>query len=100
MNDPTTPESLHTILFKLVQRVLSQSQTPSSYHAERFHLHVTVLKELKLYDEAYKMVETDAGKIICANNLACEELCREIWKLQGLVKEAGEHGEKQILKVK
>ena len=59
-----------------------------------------MLKELKLYDEAYEMVESDAGKIICANNLACEELRREIWKLQGLVKEAGERGEKRILEAK
>ena len=88
------------ILFKLAQRVLSQSQTPSSYRGERFHLHVTMLKELKLYDEAYEMVESDAGKIICANNLACEELRREIWKLQGLVKETGERDEKRILEAK
>nr|VWO98683.1 MAPKK kinase Kpp4 [Ganoderma boninense] len=99
-NDPTTPESLRTILFKLAQRVLSQSQTPSTYHAERFHLHVTVLKELQLYDEAYEMVESEAGKIICANTLACEELRREIWKLKGLAKEAGDRGEKRIIEAK
>lgn len=59
-----------------------------------------MLKELKLYDEAYEMVESDAGKIICANNLACEELRRDIWKLKGLAKDAGDRGEKRILEAK
>ena len=99
-NDPTTPETLRTILFKLAQRLLSQSQTPSVYFAERFHLHLTVLKELKLYDEAYEMVESESGRIVCSSNLACEELRREIWNLKGLTKEAGELAETRILEAK
>ncbi|TBU65814.1 N-acetyltransferase B complex non catalytic subunit-domain-containing protein [Dichomitus squalens] len=99
-NDPTTPETLRTILFKLAHRLLSQVQAPAVFYAERFHLHLTVLKELKLYDEAYDLVESESGRIVCSSSLACEELRREIWKLKGLTKEAGEHAEKQILEAK
>ncbi len=76
---------------------MSSSQTPSYYHADRFHLHVTVLKQLGLYDEAYELVESETGNIVCSSSLVCEELRREIWKLKGLTKEAGERAEKRIL---
>ncbi|KAI0780924.1 actin cytoskeleton organization protein [Trametes elegans] len=96
-HDPTTPEALRTVLLKLAHRLVSSSATPSYYNADRFHLHVTVLRELGLYDEAYEMVESDTGKIVCSTNLSCEELRREIWSLKGLTKEAGEFAEKRIL---
>ncbi|KAI0807388.1 N-acetyltransferase B complex non catalytic subunit-domain-containing protein [Fomes fomentarius] len=96
-NDPSTPENLRTVLIKLAHRLVSSSQTPSYYHADRFHLHVTVLKELGLYDEAYELVESETGNIVCSSSLVCEELRREIWKLKGLTKEAGERAEKRIL---
>ncbi len=88
------------MLLKLAQRLVSQSPTPSYYNADRFHLHVTVLKELGLYDEAYELIESEAGKIICSQFLMCEELRREIWKLKGLTREAGERAEQQILEAK
>ncbi|KAI0362109.1 actin cytoskeleton organization protein [Trametes cingulata] len=99
-HDPTTPEALRTVLLKLAHRLLSSSATPSFYNADRFHLHVTVLRELGLYDEAYEMVESETGKIVCSGNLACDELRREIWKLKGLAKEAGERAEKRIVEAK
>lgn len=80
--------------------MISSSQTLSYYHADRFHLHVTVLKELGLYDEAYEMVESENGKLVCAGTLSCEELRREIWKLKGLTKEAGELAGSRILEAK
>lgn len=58
---------------------------------------MTVLKELGLYDDAYEMVESEAGKIVCSGTLACDELRREIWKLKGFTTEAGERAEKRIL---
>lgn len=85
---------------KLAHRLVSSSATPSYYHADRFHLHVTVLRELGLHDEAYEMVESETGKIVCSTNLACDELRREIWKLKGLTKEAGERAEKRIAEAK
>ncbi|KAH9854239.1 N-acetyltransferase B complex non catalytic subunit-domain-containing protein [Lenzites betulinus] len=99
-HDPTTPEALRTVLLKLAQRLLSSSPTPSFYNADRFHLHVTILRELGQYDDAYEMVESESGKIVCSSNLSCEELRREVWKLKGLAKEAGERAEKRILEAK
>ncbi|KAI0721082.1 N-acetyltransferase B complex non catalytic subunit-domain-containing protein [Cerioporus squamosus] len=98
--DPNTPETLRTVLLKLAQRLVSQSPTPSYYNADRFHLHVTVLKELGMYDEAYELFESEAGKIISSQFLMCEELRREIWKLKSLTKEAGERAEQRILDAK
>ena len=99
-NDPTTPENLRPVVLKLAHRLLTQSPTPSCYHPDRFHLHLTVLKELGLYDEAYEMLEQDTGKLLCGLSLVCEELRREIWKLKGLTKEEGERAEKRILEAK
>ncbi|KAI0670373.1 actin cytoskeleton organization protein [Trametes maxima] len=98
--DPSTPEALRTVLLKLAHRLISSSATPSFYNADRFHLHITILRELNLLDEAYEMLESETGKIVCSSNLACEELRREIWKLKGLTKEAGERAEKRILEAK
>ena len=53
-----------------------------------------------MYDEAYEMVESETGKIVCSGTLSCEEMRREIWKLKGLTKEAGELAEKRILEAK
>ena len=53
-----------------------------------------------MYDEAYELIEGEAGKIICSQFLVCEELRREIWKLKGLTKEAGERAEQRILEAK
>ncbi|KAI0748133.1 N-acetyltransferase B complex non catalytic subunit-domain-containing protein [Daedaleopsis nitida] len=99
-NDSSTPEALRTVLRKLAHRMISPSQTLSYYLPDRFHLHVTVLKELGLYDEAYEMVESENGKLVCAGTLSCEELRREIWKLKGLTKEAGELAGNRILEAK
>lgn len=99
-HDPTTPEALRTVLLKLAHRLISSSATPSYYNADRFHLHLTILRQLGLYDEAYEMVESESGQIVCSSNLSCEELRREIWKLKGLTKEAGEAAEKRILEAK
>lgn len=88
------------MVLKLAHRLLSQSPTPSYYVPDRFHLHITILKELELYDEAYEMLEQDTGKLVCGLNLACEELRREIYELKGLTKEEGERAEKRILEAK
>ncbi|KAH9946109.1 N-acetyltransferase B complex non catalytic subunit-domain-containing protein [Epithele typhae] len=98
--DPATPANLRAVLFKLAHRLLSQSPNISYYNADRFHLHVTVLKELELYDEAFQMLEHDGGKLICSLNLSCEELRKEIWKLKGLATEEGARAEKRIVEVK
>ena len=99
-NDPSTPAALRPVLFKLAQRLLTQSPTPSYYNPDRFYLHLSVLKELQLYDEAYEMLENETGKVVCGFSLACEELRREIWKLKGLTKEEGERAQKRIVDAK
>lgn len=88
-NDPTTPPNMRPILYKLAHRLVTSSGTPSYFSADRFYLHLTILRELQLYDEAFELLEHEVGKAICAASLACDELRREIWKAKGLCKEEG-----------
>ncbi|OCH92238.1 hypothetical protein OBBRIDRAFT_791472 [Obba rivulosa] len=99
-NDPSTPEMLRTVLLKLAHRLISSASTPSYYSADRFHLHLTILRDLGLYDEACQMLDSDAGKTVCSASLSCDELRREIWKLKGLTKEEGERAQKRIVEAK
>ena len=68
----------------------------SYLNADRFYVHLTVLKELKMYDEATTLLESEAGKAKCITSLICEELRREIWKLKGSAKEEGERAQQRI----
>ncbi|PCH37977.1 hypothetical protein WOLCODRAFT_135971 [Wolfiporia cocos MD-104 SS10] len=95
-NDPTTPTNMRSILYQLAHRLISSSATPSYYSADRFHLHLSILRELGKYDEAYELLEHEVGRAVCAASLACEEMRRDIWKVKGLAKEEGVRARERI----
>ncbi|KAI0726631.1 actin cytoskeleton organization protein [Fomitopsis betulina] len=99
-SDPTTPPGIRPVLLKLAHRLISSSTTPSFYNADRFYLHLLILRDLELYDEAYELLNNDIGKTICSSSLTCDEIRRDIWRQRGLVKEEGERAKAQILEAK
>ncbi|RXW20882.1 hypothetical protein EST38_g4951 [Candolleomyces aberdarensis] len=84
-NDPSTPGTMRTILYKLAHRLIDSSPTPSYLNADRFYLHLLVVRELKLFEEADKLLNSEVGQKICSISLSCDELRRKIWKEQDLV---------------
>jgi N-terminal acetyltransferase B complex non-catalytic subunit len=88
---------MRPILYKIAHRLLTSSPTPSYASADRFYLHLLVLKELELWDDVDKLLQEDIAKAICATNLYCNEIRRDIWKTRGLLKEEGEAAEKLIV---
>ncbi|KAF8798082.1 actin cytoskeleton organization protein [Phlegmacium glaucopus] len=95
--DVTTPQPMRPILFKLAHRLITSSPTPSYVNADRFHLHLFLLRELELYDEAEKLLESDIGKSICATSLSCDEIRRDIWRQQGRTQQESDHAERLIV---
>lgn len=59
-------------------------------------MHINILKELGLYDEANTLLESEVGKTICATSLACSQTRRDIWRQQGLFKEEGKRAQDRI----
>lgn len=47
-------------------------------------------------DDAYRLLDSDIGKAICATSLSCDELRRDIWRLRGMTKEEGVLAEERI----
>lgn len=99
-NDPSTPEQMREVLYKLAHRLLESSPTTTLYSSERLYLHLTVLRELKLYDDAQKLLETSVGQAMCATNLSCDEIRRDICRLKGMVQEEGTRAQARILEKK
>ncbi|KAJ7109453.1 actin cytoskeleton organization protein [Mycena epipterygia] len=95
-NDPMTAPNMRTLLYKLAHRLVTSSPTPSYINADRFHLHLSILRELELFDEARTLLESDIGKSICSASLSCNEIRRDIWRLQGLLKDEGVKAEVRI----
>jgi N-terminal acetyltransferase B complex non-catalytic subunit len=91
---------MRTVLYKLAHRLIASSPIPSYSSADRFHLHLTILEELRLFDEAHTLLESDVGKSICSTSLVCEEIRRRIWRLRGLWKEEGANAERLIIERK
>jgi N-terminal acetyltransferase B complex non-catalytic subunit len=75
---------MRTILYKLAHRLIDSSPTPSYLGADRFYLHLLVVRELKLFEESDKLLNSEVGQKICSISLSCDELRRKIWKEQGL----------------
>lgn len=91
---------MRAILYKLAHRLLSSSPVPSYQTADRFHLHLSILLELELFDEAHALLNSDVGKNICATNLSCDEARRAIIQKAGKVDEEGERAEKLVTEKK
>ncbi|KAG6899742.1 hypothetical protein C0993_007271 [Termitomyces sp. T159_Od127] len=88
-NDPATPPTMKTILYKLAHRLVTSSPTPSYQSNDRFHLHLSVLQELELYDDAHKLLDSDIGRAICTTSLSCNEIRRNIWRKRGMIVDEG-----------
>ncbi|KAI0273734.1 N-acetyltransferase B complex non catalytic subunit-domain-containing protein [Gloeopeniophorella convolvens] len=99
-NDPTTAPEMRQILFKLAHRLISALWKPAEAHADRLYLHLTILQHLQLYDDARKILETESAQFICARNLACDYLRRDIMKAGGWLKEEAEIAEQRLLEKK
>lgn len=91
---------MRTLLYKLALRLITSSSTPSYAHPDRFHLHLTILRELSEYDEAMTLLETPAGRNICETNLSCNEIRRDIMRLRGALEDEGKRAEQRIIKKK
>jgi N-terminal acetyltransferase B complex non-catalytic subunit len=94
--EPTTSPDMRTLLFKLAHRLLESSTTPSYLSSERFCLHLSVLRELGMYEEAEKYFDGEVGKIICSASLVCNQMRRDIWKLQSRALDEGRRAELRI----
>ena len=95
--DVTTQPAMRPILFKLAHRLITSSPTPSYVNADRFHLHLSLLRELGLYEEAEQLLESDIGRSICATSLSCDEVRRHIWHRQGRTQQEGDRAERLIV---
>lgn len=89
-----------TILYKLAHRVLESAPAPAHASADRMYLHLTIMHELGLYDDALKLLESDEGKNLVKTSLVVEELRREIVKQKGLWEEEGIRAEGRIVEQK
>jgi hypothetical protein len=88
---------MRTLLYKLAHRLITSSSSPSHLSPDRFHLHISILRELELYDEAHTLLDNNVGKQICSTSLLCNEVRRDIWRLKGLWKEEGVRAEERIV---
>ena len=94
--DPSTPASMRPVLFKLSHRLLSSTILPSHLSADRFYLHLSILKELELWDDAHQLLITTAGSAICETSLIVDEIRREVWKQKGLWEEVKQIAQRRI----
>ncbi|KAG6898362.1 hypothetical protein C0992_009037 [Termitomyces sp. T32_za158] len=95
-NDPATPTAMKTILYKLAHRIVMSSPTPSYQSNDRFHLHLSILQELELYDDAHKLLDSDTGRAICSTSLSCNEIRRNIWRKRGMILDEGKLATRRI----
>jgi N-terminal acetyltransferase B complex non-catalytic subunit len=87
---------MRPVLFKLSHRLLSSAVVPSYLSADRFCLHLSILKELELWDEAYQLLTTDPGRATCETSLIVDEIRREVWKQKGLWEEEKQMAQQRI----
>ena len=80
---------MRQLLYKLAHRIVTSASTPSHHSADRFYLHLIILRELSLFEEAKKLLDSEAGAAICANSLSCNEVRREIYQKAGWQEEEG-----------
>ncbi|KAI0006129.1 actin cytoskeleton organization protein [Russula compacta] len=95
-NDPMTATEMRDILLKLAHRLIVASWKQVEVHPDRLFLHTTILQQLGLYKDARELLETESGRFLCARNLSCDYLRREIMKVGGWQKEEGDIAEQRI----
>ncbi|KAJ7581325.1 actin cytoskeleton organization protein [Mycena floridula] len=103
-SDPRTAPQMQTLLWKLAHRLITSNSRASFSSADRFYLHLAILKEVTSIDikaspttaqkylaEAGALLSTDIGQAICKTNLSCDEVRRELVKLAGSLPGEGEN---------
>lgn len=88
---------MRPVLFKLSHRLLSSAIIPSHLSADRFYLHLSILKELELWDDAHQLLATAPGKAICDTSLIVDQIRREVWKHKGLWEEEKQMAQRRII---
>lgn len=84
------------MLYKLAHRLIQSVWTPTEGNPDRLYLHIYILRQLGLYDDACTLLDSDQGKTLCSRSLACDEIRREISKATGRSKEEGEKAKERI----
>jgi N-terminal acetyltransferase B complex non-catalytic subunit len=87
---------MRSMLYELARRVLATNSALSFMSADRFYLHLTVLRELKMWEEAQSMLDTEQGQNICNTSLHCDALRREVAQERGLWVQEGELAKQRI----
>ncbi|KAH9996784.1 actin cytoskeleton organization protein [Russula vinacea] len=96
-NDPLTAPEMRDILLKLAQRLITACWKQVEVHPDRLHLHISILQQLGLYEDARELLNTESGRFLCARNLSCDHLRREVMKAGGWQTEEGGLAEQRIV---
>ncbi|EPQ58725.1 hypothetical protein GLOTRDRAFT_13884, partial [Gloeophyllum trabeum ATCC 11539] len=99
-NDPATPENMKGLLHKLAHSKLMTSPTPAYVMPDRLYLHLTVLRELGMFDDAQKVLDHETGRNMYNASLVVDELRRELWRLSGRWTQERELAEHRITEKK
>lgn len=101
-HDPTTPVSTRPLLYKLAQRLLdgAGAAVPPHASADRFHLHLSVLKALGALVDAAGLLASEEGRAIAKTSLVVDELRREIVAARGDFEVEAKAAEERVVKEK
>ena len=88
---------MRDILLKLAHRLITASWKQVEVHPDRLYLHTSILQQLGLYTDARELLDTESGRFLCARNLSCDYLRREIMKAGGWKAEEGVIAEQRIV---
>lgn len=88
---------MRDILLKLAHRLITASWKQVEVHPDRLYLYTSILQQLGLYEDARELLDTESGRFLCARNLSCDYLRREIMKAGGWQAEEGVIAEQRIV---
>lgn len=92
-----TAAEMRDILLKLAHRLMAAAWKQVEVHPDRLYLYTSILHQLGLYKDARKLLDTESGRHLCARNLSCDYLRREIMKAGGWQTEEGDVAEQRIV---
>jgi N-terminal acetyltransferase B complex non-catalytic subunit len=88
---------MRNILLKLAHRLIAATWKQAEVHPDRLYLHTSILQQLELYKNARELFETESGQFICARNISCDYLRREIMRAGGWQAEEGAIADQRIV---
>jgi hypothetical protein len=88
---------MRDILLKLAHRLITASWKQVEVHPDRLYLYTSILQQLGLYEDARELLDTESGRFLCARNLSCDYLRREIMEAGGWQTEEGVIAEQRIV---